>query len=365
MTESGSANILAKPDFQAVIDQYRHDFEVKSDGFKLPLISYEFTITRNLNLTESVFFFAIPIKNQESLIEEVLKNLFENLSTLTDVGLLFDNCDDASFERAADYIQGAVEVYELLNQVHFIRSKDELFESTCENVLFQLCKAPYFVSFQADTLIRDSSFFERCQLAFKNVPSLLGISGRATVPLMPSKLLVAKLIWLFFTKNLLTVFWPRVFKRRRLGPFFNGKDYFGDTSGFPLPTMKFSKRELNTLFVGQALIRGPIVWSAESFRNLAGFDDVSFFLGRDDCDLSLRGLMEGFVVGYLPCDQVSNPSFGTTRKPRTEAVQVKLNERADLSLSHKGTLDFYWNSTARQRKRILNNCKFGEIRINQ
>jgi hypothetical protein len=196
------------------------------------------------------------------------------------------------------------------------------------------------------------------------IPNLLGVSGRATVPFMPSKLVKSRLISHFSTLNIFTMLWPRVFKKRRLGLFLKGNDYFGDTSGFPFPRMKFSKRELNTVYVGQALIRGPIVWSAEKFRNLGGFNDIAYFLGRDDCDLALRGMINGLMVGYLPCDQVSNPNDGTTRKPRTEKVQARLEERAVLQSSQQGTLDSYWVAELHERKRILINSKFEQIRIN-
>ncbi len=364
MSGSNPASSVTKHNFQKLINQYRQEFEAESKGFKLPQINYEFTIARNEVAIAPEFFIAIPIKNQENLIREVLKNLVPRLEFPFEIGLLFDNCEDSSFQIAVETILEAIEGNDMLNQVHFVRSMDELFESTCENVLFRLCDAKYFVSFQADTLIEDSSFFERCQSAFRNVPNLLGVSGRATVPFMPSKLLKARLISLLFSTKSLTILFPRVFRERRLGPFLKGKDYFGDTSGFPFPRMKFSSRDLTTLFVGQALIRGPIVWSAEKFRNLGGFNDIAFFLGRDDCDLSLRGLKNGFVVGYLPCAQISNPNHGTTRKPRAEAVQARLVERAELHSAHDGTLDSYWETPLLERKRILANYKFERIRIN-
>lgn len=363
MSGSHPASVIKKQNYQKLINKYQKEFEVESEGFKLPQIKYEFTIARKKMETTPEFFIAIPVKNQQNLIQEVLNNLVPRLSFPSEIGLLFDNCDDASFQVAVDVISELMEGSNMLNQVHFIRSMDELFESTCENVLYRLSDAKYLVSFQADTMLEDFSFFERCQSAFTSIPNLLGVSGRATVPFMPSNLLRTRVISLLFTRNILTLLSPRVFKERRLGPFFKGSDYFGDTSGFPFPRMKFSQRELTTLFIGQALIRGPIVWSAEKFRNLGGFNDVAFFLGRDDCDLSLRGLKKGFVVGYLPCEQVTNPNNGTTRKPRTVEVQARLEERTELHSAHPGALDSYWNKDHRERKRILANSSFERIRI--
>jgi len=217
MSGSRPASSIARHNFQEIINEYKQEFEVESKGFKLPMINYEFTIAKNGIAEAPEFFIAIPIKNQESLIREVLENLVRRVSFPFEIGLLFDNCDDASFETAVDSILEVMEGNNMLNQVHFVRSMDELFESTCENVLFRLCDAKYFVSFQADTLIEDSSFFARCRSAFIKVPNLLGVSGRAVVPFMPSKLLKARLISLFFTLNILTMLWPSAFRERRLG----------------------------------------------------------------------------------------------------------------------------------------------------
>ena len=363
MNGLNSTSSFIKYNYQQLVNLYLQEFEEASKGFKLPQIKYEFTIARNEIASTPEFFIAIPIKNQESLISEVLTNLVSRLDFSFEIGLLFDNCDDSSFQVAVDTISNAMEDNDRLNQVHFVRSIDELFESTCENVLFRMCEAKYFVSFQADTLIEDSSFFNRCQSAFEKVPNLLGVSGRATVPFMPSNLVKARLISLFSFANVFAMLSPRVFRKRRLGPFLRGMDYFGDTSGFPFPRMKFSRREKTTLFIGEAVIRGPIVWSAEKFRNLGGFNDVAFFLGRDDCDLSLRGLRNGYAVGYLPCEQISNPNHGTTRKPRTKEVQARLEERTVLHSAQPGSLDFYWNTELRERRRILADSKLRQIGI--
>ena len=196
------AGSVINHDFQEMMNRYREEFEFASNGFKLPEIIYEFTIVRNSAIPKSEFFVAIPIKNQENLIREVLNNLVPRLKFPFEIALLFDNCDDSSFRVAIETILEAIEGKNTLNQVHFVRSTGELFESTCENALFRLSDAKYFVSFQADTIIEDSSFFERCQSAFEKVPNLLGVSGRAVVPFTPSKLIRARLISFLFSNAL-------------------------------------------------------------------------------------------------------------------------------------------------------------------
>jgi hypothetical protein len=108
--------------------------------------------------------------------------------------------------------------------------------------------------------------------------------------------------------------------------------------------MHFTKRELHTLFIGEAIIRGPIIWDAKKYSVLGALDDVAFFLGRDDCDICLRASHSGWIVGYLPCSYSSNSLNGTSRKPRSVDTVEAMNSRSDLTLLFPGLLHRFWNS---------------------
>ena len=363
MSQTTDISEIVREDFQGFIDQYLSEFQIRTNGFTLPKVIYEYTYAQKNVHSESVFYIGIPVKNQESIIYQVLEHLIMRLTSPTEIGLLFDNCTDRSFQRAKDFVRREMGKYENLTRVHFLRSEDELFESTCENLLFELSEARYLVSFQADILLLDETFFERSKKAFLRVDNLLGISGRATVPLMPTKSIIMRLTSWLSIGNLLSALFPRFFHKRNLGPFLSGLSYFGDTSGYPTPVMNFSQSQVNSVFIGQSLIRGPIVWSREKFRRLGGFNDISYFLGRDDCDIALQGLMHEYKVGYLPCVQTSNPKNGTTRKPRTLSAQQSLQERSNLAKKYPGDLDSFWNMPYFQRRKLLRNFKFRQIKI--
>ena len=363
MSETTDISELIREDFQGCIDQYLSEFQIRANGFILPKVIYEYTLAQKKIHSDPVFYIGIPVKNQESIITQVLEQLIMRLTSPTEIGLLFDNCTDRSFQQANDFLRREMSKYENLIRVHFLQSDDELFESTCENILFKLSDASYVVSFQADILLLDDTFFERSEKAFSKVDKLLGISGRATIPLMPIKSITLRLTSWLSIRNLLTALFPRLFYKRILGPFLKGFSYFGDTSGYPTPVMNFSKSQVNSVYIGQSLIRGPIVWSRENFQRLGGFNDVSYYLGRDDCDIALQGLMHELKVGYLPCVQASNPKNGTTRKPRTERAQQSLKERSNLAKMHPGELDSFWNKPYLQRRKFLKKFKFGQIRI--
>jgi hypothetical protein len=107
--------------------------------------------------------------------------------------------------------------------------------------------------------------------------------------------------------------------------------------------MQFSTKQLKTIYPGQAIIRGPLIWRSKFFEQLSGYDDLAYFLGRDDCDLSLRGWLRfKYFVAYMPCRSYSNPLEGTTRKPRAPEVVAELQKRADLADNFNGSLSSLW-----------------------
>jgi GT2 family glycosyltransferase len=107
--------------------------------------------------------------------------------------------------------------------------------------------------------------------------------------------------------------------------------------------MVYSRNQYKKIYFGEAVIRGPIIWRADYFKRLGGFDDVSYYLGRDDCDLSFRGQRSGFSVGYTPINAHSIASEGTSRKPRSIKTLVNLKKREILAEKFRGELRCYWD----------------------
>lgn len=337
--------------FQDRVEKYRNEFTKRSHGQELPLVKVKGTFKKNLERTVKVsdqFFVSIPVKNQEDNIIEVLITLLANSDYPLVIGLLFDNCDDQSFQKCKAFFENSFYGHNNLNQVYFIESYGELFESTCENILLLFCKEKYFVSLQADILLDDKTFFSRSIASFNKLSNLLGISGRAVVPFRQ-----ISRIQNFFTKILrVNNYIKKIFlpsgKYRELGPYIRGVGYFGDISNMPTIKMNYSKRQQNKLYIGDAIIRGPIIWNSELLLNLNGFNDISYYLGRDDCDVCFRGSKLGYVVGYLPSTSYSFPIWGTTRKQRTKKVDDAIYAREMLAASNPGLLTLEWS-----RKRYL------------
>ena len=339
---------------QHKIDDYRKNYFNLSGGYQLPVIEYvgrfEKIQTEN-DLFD--FFISIPIKNQEANIIKILESLLSNIHYLHNIGLLFDDCSDNSFQVCKQFFLKNFSDYPKLLNVYFIKSESDLFESTSENILSLFCEQKYFVSLQSDIYLIDKTFFSRCIDGFANMPHLMGISGRATVSFKKSIPILGYFGYTLrvFDRNLIFNFFNKYSKK--LNTYFPFQKYYGDISNFPTSIMLFSKSDFYRIFLGEAIIRGPIVWKFEIFKSLKGYNDISYYLGRDDCDLSFRGLLRGYRVGYLPTQTFSFYEDGTTRKTKTSKVIEMINGRELLAKSNPGELTKFWTEKKRQQNKTV------------
>ena len=352
--------------FQELIESYRIDFQNRSKGFELPNINYigcfQKTVKNNESL-DSKIFVSIPVKNQAQIIISVITTLIENTNQTFTIGLLFDNCDDESERVCRDFFKANFRNFEKLSQVLFIRSLGDLFEATCENILLLFCSSPYFVSMQADIYLADKSFFERSLKGFDKVPNLFALSGRAVILLKQKSIFYRIILSLYVGLCRVIELLRLKMKQKILGPYFRGLKYFGDISDPPKTRMNFNSREFQTIFLGEAVIRGPIIWRSEIIKHLSGFNDVAHVLGRDECDMSLRASNIGYVVGYLPTLSYSYKEMGTSRKKRTVEVQKQLSDREKIAAQNPSDLSLFWNGHLELNK--LKNFSKRKIFLNE
>jgi GT2 family glycosyltransferase len=332
---------------QSEIESYILNFKKRANITHFPKINYHGKYEKQIGLSHlknESFFVSIPIKNQEEIILQILQTLLDNSKYSLKIGLLFDNCTDGSLQKVKSFFDEKFKDFSFLQNVYILESEGELFESTCENILFLLCDTKYFVSLQADIFLTDSTFFERSLKAFDKVPNLFAISGRAVVSFKVAKKLANLETSILGFKSKLSKIIRKEHGVNSLGFYVNGMSYFGDTSNYPFIKMKYTLHQLHTLFLGDAVIRGPIIWKSEIFRELNGFNDLSYFLGRDDCDISYRAFLSGYVVSYLPSTSYSIPAQGTTRKLRSAEAVNAMQIRIKIAEFNPGELSNFWNN---------------------
>ena len=332
---------MKKNQIKLMIDNYRSKFLLRSNGTTLPEIKVK-RIFRNKGYIQgknsNYIFIALTIHNQESIITEILSLLMKNSGCNLSIGIMLDNCSDNSAGEVVHFFEKNLFSLTNLHSVYILETNQDLFECTSENVLFLLCDSDFFVSYQSDLYLNDKMFFEKCIQALNLNPNLLGLSGRAVVPFLPITKFERYLNAFF---DLLANIGDR--KKLKLRLFLRKLGYFGDRSNWPISKMVYSKNHYNEIYFGEAIIRGPIIWRADYFKKLEGFNDVAYYLGRDDCDLSFRGQRNGYSVGYTPINAYSIAIEGTSRKPRSIRTLINLKKREILAEKFKGELKCYWD----------------------
>lgn len=339
-----------------LIENYLQNFKNKSTGYALPgvhsLGSYAFQVGLHKDISKYTYV-AIPIKNQEKIIFEVLDSLSKNSNLPISIGILLDNCTDGTKAEVLRFIDNLQYVASSILRIDLVYSEGELFESTCENLLFEFCDGKYFMSLQADIFLNDATFMLRSIRAFEQEPKLFGVSGRARVAFAQQPIAAHSRVFRILNRMFLLVPGDSP-KSRFLGNPRDRQGYFGDTSEYPRTRMKFTRNQFLTIYPGQSIIRGPLVWRSSIFRKLGGFNDLAFYLGRDDCDLCLRAqLSENMFVAYLPSTSYSFPESGTTRKPRSNKVLEELASRDSLMRAHPGLLNTYWEDKTGFRSSVI------------
>jgi hypothetical protein len=348
---------------QEICDSYVEDFKNRSKGFNLGNVKYVGHFSKNSNetTTEDIFV-SIPVKNQEAIIVRVVEDFLQNCEQRITLGFVFDNCTDESLNNTLVYFEHNFVDLDKVNKVIILSSEKELFESTCDNLLFKFCHSKYFMSLQADIFFQDKNFVRKSINLFNQLPNLFGISGRAVVSFSLIEVKQPISIVKFFDFMLKIICYLN--RKKRLPKQHKNVNYFGDVSNFPNSKMHFTKRETHTLFIGDAIIRGPLIWDAHKFSSLGALDDVAFFLGRDDCDICLRASYKKWIVGYLPCFYSSSSINGTSRKPRSADTIKCMDERSDLSLLFPGELHNFWN-IENSNGRLVGQKGLRKIRIAQ
>jgi hypothetical protein len=338
MVASGTEVLIG----QEICDSYLENFMNRSGGFNLGAVKYEGHFSKNSNETAiNELFVSIPVKNQEAIIVSTIENFLQNCKIKVILGFVFDNCTDESMSNVIKYFKHNFTDLKQVDKVIILSSKKELFESTCDNLLFKFCHGKYFMSLQSDIFFQDKLFLEKSLKLFNQIPNLFGISGRAVVAFSHTEEKQPFPIIKLFNSIFKVIFYLP--GKKRLPYTHKNYNYFGDVSNFPNTKMHFTKREFHTLFIGDAIIRGPIIWDSKKFSTLGALNDVAFFLGRDDCDICLRANQKKWIVGYLPCKYVSDSMNGTSRKPKSIEVIESIDKRSDLSLLFPGELHRFWD----------------------
>lgn len=320
------------------------EFENRSSGFHLPKLQFVERRTNAHSNHEPVITASMPICNQATLITSILLDFIENVTVPTKLIIIFDACTDQSEPIVRSFLNTIVMLPPEVTEVIFFRTQSDLFESSCDNFALSLSDTPYFLTIQADNFLSDKTFLPRSIAAIESFSDLAAVSARGVVPFDHPRRQPHKVSRIRQFMNIPSRILPRIFNSTFIGPFLQGLSFFGDVSTPPLTKLKFSKQASRTVYIGEAVVRGPILWKTEYLNQVGGFNDVAYFLGWDDYDISYRLFVKSNLrVGYLPSSAHSLIHTGTNNFPRSLETLAEYKRREELALSNQGEISKYWD----------------------
>jgi glycosyltransferase involved in cell wall biosynthesis len=273
--------------------------------------------------------------------------------------------DDASSDNTPELI--AASVGALCTRapvaIELYRYDRSRFETRCDWFGFKLAKTKYVLEVQADMQLHDRGFDKRLVSCMDHHTDLIAVSGRGVVPLkesldyykttagsdrsrgnsLPKHMLLTLLSRVNAHMGIPYRFLQAGRPLRRLHEVPpSAKDF--DSSGSAGMIANADLREhffpigSRRVWLGETVMRGPLLVDRVKYELIGGFDVSSFFQGFDDQDLILRGRIAGYACGYSPVAFSSPDEDGTTRKPRSWKSEVDiLRELLRISRSRRSS----------------------------
>lgn len=290
--------------------------------------------------------FVIPVYNQEELIATNLQSIFENSITTNEIIVIIDGCTDSTNHRVHNWVESISGDSLNTNRVVVVVSAESHFETISDMVGVGLSSGTYILEVQADMTIEHHGFDQKLIRTLKAFDDVVLVSGRGTHSLYEvnpgrktSKFKVffeAQLVIWSYKLHLEELYsrllWRRAGAAGRLGPAVD---------------FKVRKPNDNRVFLGQTVMRGPIIFEKNKFLELGGFDTSSFFLGNDDHDFSLRAWVRGkYRTAYTAVAFTSPLEAGSTRAEKSELEKNKFKalNNAYVQRQASSALSQHWNS---------------------
>lgn len=300
----------------------------------------------------------IPVFNQEEIIYKHLQSLCENMVLQFELLIL----NDASTDKTSSEIRKLLKNFNWSKStcvsVKFFENVWPWFETKCDDFAIRAAQSDYILELQADMLIREKGFDQKLLQLLKSDPLHFALSARGVhkfrdlehefkEPKQRMKLIRIQFLSLIYYKinymlgknrdstDMSHNFQPKEVKsqtsKSRLAEIFpdpqqlskSGRAGFLGTHIECLPyegtneTVEEIRAHSGNIWLGETIMRGPLILDREKYLKTGGFKINQFFLGNDDHDLNLRIRDYGFKVGFTPIQFASPLVLGNSRKKST------------------------------------------------
>lgn len=295
----------------------------------------------------------LPVFNQAAYISEVIEGLVASMTRSFEIIAIDDGSVDQSLEAVLASIR-RVMASPLLTRARVLRSDAGLFETACDSKGFDIAEAPLLLEVQADMRVQDKGFDSRMAGALRRYPDLLMVSGRGTENLRPvatdyrrtlgavcagspsfSRYLGSRVLHRSglrrLTPDTRVEFVPDVSPQRAFDIIFPSESRFrysgeaGRIAALMDATLPLRPWPLDRMWVGQTVMRGPLMLDRDRYRLIGGLDDKRFFLGFDDHDLAYRAYRDRKLrCGFVPVRFAAFMSHGSTRRRRSIRTEIEI-----------------------------------------
>lgn len=294
----------------------------------------------------------IPVYNQDVNISRVLESLTLNVCYQSDL-LIIDDCStDDTVQEVIKYLKlNKTELVEKFNKILLIKNKKSYFETHCDYYGIEILRNRFVIEIQSDMIITEKFFDVKMVKALTAYQDVLAVSGRGTHQITPVMNIYRKSLGAeqSYSKSLMHHIINRIFyqvkrilrlvvRRKTLQIVSNEAiEYFdihneltflrtGEAGRLgDLINLEQNKINLsaNKMYLGQTVMRGPLIIDSEKYFEVGGFNKDYFFQGFDDHELFLKAWLDKkYRVGYVPVGFSSPLSIGTGRKPRSLKSEI-------------------------------------------
>jgi len=320
----------------------------------------------------------VPCFNQETIIVEVLTKVIDSMKSSFELIIINDCSTDRTLERIISFASNDF-IESSLIRLEVYSNDTPKFETYCDYFGFSKAEGRFLLEIQADMFINDPGFDLRMIQAFNKHEDVFALSGRGTHDISQVVNVYRESLGTdrAYASNL-TVFMLVMLKRRIVGkllrilkvvkflktpviqasPKTTAKLSNSFMEIFPtLENFEEQKRagligdlienegfsnaaSQKEIFLGETVMRGPIMLRSEIYFQLGGLNVQSFFQGFDDHELMLQAWnLKRKRCAYIPVNVNSILSQGTTRKPRRLRSDVEIFVKTfKIARNRKGSL---------------------------
>ena len=309
------------------------------------------------------FSIIVVAHNSELTIYNHLNSLLSNATLPMEMILINDYSSDATAQEIERFISVNIDAdVKLL----YFETRIPIYESRCEDFAIRLATGEFIILVQADMRVHQLEYDNIMISALNSNPELFAISARGVHGIkdlsftlvrhgreIPDSFLKPQIIK---SIRFLILTFLKKFSSKRVqysnlpdisyNTYHEHQHSLVNSSGFIFPKQRkssagflgylidlvnyeyteteavFIQKHLGNVWLGETIMRGPMIFRKRDYLSLKGFNVKAFYQGLDDHDLMLRANQIGKTVGFSPIYFSSPTHLGSMRAKKTTSSRL-------------------------------------------